>query len=102
MAPAIRRISSAAEMRADNPKVVHHMRAIVRPPTSTWLAKAIPGEAYEEGFEDMMRRVPDLQKITELIGYAPKITLEAILESVVDYQRSRRVGGTHIPETLSA
>src|SRR5579864_4121393 len=41
----------AAEMRAGNPKVVHHMRAIVKPPTSTWLAKAIPGEAYEEGSE---------------------------------------------------
>ncbi len=43
----------AAEMRAGNPKVVHHARAIVRPPTSTWLAKAVPGEAYEEGSEAM-------------------------------------------------
>src|SRR5690242_8191250 len=41
----------AAEMRPGNAKVVHHMRAIVRPPTSTWLAKAMPGEAYEEGSE---------------------------------------------------
>ncbi|HJT89199.1 MAG TPA: cytochrome c [Bryobacteraceae bacterium] len=43
----------AAEMRAGNPKVVHHMRAIVRPPGSPWLAKAVPGEAYEEGSEAM-------------------------------------------------
>jgi hypothetical protein len=43
----------AAEMRAGNPKVVHHMRAIVRPPTSTWLATAVPGEAYEEGSAEM-------------------------------------------------
>jgi hypothetical protein len=43
----------AAEMRPGNAKVVHHMRAIVRPPGSTWLAKAIPGEAYEEGSEAM-------------------------------------------------
>ncbi|HUI80156.1 MAG TPA: cytochrome c [Bryobacteraceae bacterium] len=43
----------AAEMRPGNAKVVHHMRAIVRPPTSTWLAKAVPGEAYEEGSEEM-------------------------------------------------
>ena len=28
-------------------------------------------EAYEEGFEDMMRRVPDISKIGELIGYKP-------------------------------
>jgi hypothetical protein len=43
----------AVEMRPGNAKVVHHMRAIVRPPGSTWLAKAIPGEAYEEGSEAM-------------------------------------------------
>jgi hypothetical protein len=43
----------AAEMRAGNPKVVHHMRAIVRPPNSPWMAKAIPGEAYEEGSDGM-------------------------------------------------
>jgi hypothetical protein len=43
----------AAEMRAGNPKVVHHMRAIVLPPTATWMAKAVPGEAYEEGSEGM-------------------------------------------------
>jgi hypothetical protein len=43
----------AAEMRPGNAKVVHHMRAIVRPPNSTWLAKAVPGEAYEEGSEEM-------------------------------------------------
>jgi hypothetical protein len=43
----------AAEMRAGNSKVVHHMRAIVLPPNSTWMSKAIPGEAYEEGSEGM-------------------------------------------------
>lgn len=43
----------AAEMRPGNAKVVHHMRAIVRPPSSTWLASAVPGEAYEEGSEAM-------------------------------------------------
>ncbi len=43
----------AAEMRPGNPKVVHHMRAIVRPPGATWMAKAVPGEAYEEGSEGM-------------------------------------------------
>ena len=43
----------AAEMRAGNPKVVHHMRAIVRPPGSTWMANAVPGESYEEGSQEM-------------------------------------------------
>ena len=40
------------------------------------------GEAYTEGFEDMMRRVPDLTKIRELIGYRPTQNLGQILEDV--------------------
>jgi UDP-glucose 4-epimerase len=44
-------------------------------------------QAYEEGFEDMMRRVPDITKIGKLVGYVPKITLDDILESVIEYQR---------------
>jgi hypothetical protein len=43
----------SAEMRPGNPKVVHHGRVIVRPPGATWMAKAVPGEAYEEGSEGM-------------------------------------------------
>jgi hypothetical protein len=43
----------AAEMRAGNPKVVHHMRAIVAPPGATWMSKAVYGQAYEEGSEAM-------------------------------------------------
>ena len=43
----------AAEMRPGNPKVVHHGRVIVLPPGATWMSKAVPGEAYEEGSEGM-------------------------------------------------
>ncbi|MBI3650439.1 MAG: GDP-mannose 4,6-dehydratase [Acidobacteria bacterium] len=46
-------------------------------------------KAYEEGFEDMMRRVPDITKVNRLIGYAPQITLDEILLSVIDYQHSK-------------
>ena len=42
-------------------------------------------KAYEEGFEDMPRRVPDTNKITALIGYEPKVSLDEILERVIDY-----------------
>jgi UDP-glucose 4-epimerase len=45
-------------------------------------------KAYEEGFEDMRRRVPDLSKIHKLIDYQPSVDLDEILESVIDYQRS--------------
>ena len=45
-------------------------------------------EAYEEGFEDMPRRVPDLSRIQSLIGYQPSKNLEQIVRSVIDYQQA--------------
>jgi UDP-glucose 4-epimerase len=45
-------------------------------------------EAYEAGFEDMPRRVPDTTRIRELIGYEPKVQLDEILEKVIDYFRT--------------
>ncbi len=42
-------------------------------------------EAYTEGFEDMQRRVPDLTKIAEWIGYEPQYSLEDILRDVIEY-----------------
>ena len=42
-------------------------------------------QAYEEGFEDMPRRVPDLRKMRALIGYEPKVHLDEILDRVIDY-----------------
>jgi UDP-glucose 4-epimerase len=46
-------------------------------------------QAYEAGFEDMPRRVPDLTKIRDLIGYAPKLGLDEIIASVVEDFRQR-------------
>lgn len=46
-------------------------------------------EAYEEGFEDMMRRVPDITKINKLIGYQPSFNLDEILTDVIAYQRRK-------------
>ena len=44
-------------------------------------------EAYEAGFEDMRRRVPDLTKINRLVGYAPTIGLDEILSRVIKESR---------------
>jgi UDP-glucose 4-epimerase len=46
-------------------------------------------QAYEAGFEDMPRRVPDLTKISKLVGYAPRVQLDEILDLVIDYFRNR-------------
>src|SRR5205085_6813401 len=44
-------------------------------------------KAYEEGFEDMPRRVPDLGKIKNAIGWQPTIALPQILTDVIEQQR---------------
>jgi UDP-glucose 4-epimerase len=46
-------------------------------------------EAYESGFEDMPRRVPDLRKVGALIGYQPTRRLDDILRDVIDEVRGR-------------
>src|SRR2546423_6930539 len=42
-------------------------------------------EAYEEGFEDMPRRIPDISKVNKLIGFKPEMALDGILKSVIEY-----------------
>jgi len=44
-------------------------------------------QAYDAGFEDMPRRVPDLTKVRALIGYEPRVGLDEIIEKVVAYSR---------------
>jgi UDP-glucose 4-epimerase len=46
-------------------------------------------EAYEAGFEDMPRRVPDISKIRALIGYEPRLGLDDILRRVIDHMAVR-------------
>lgn len=44
-------------------------------------------EAYAEGFEDMMRRVPSLEKLEALVGFRPRTGLDAIIDEVVESLR---------------
>ncbi|HEV8374772.1 MAG TPA: GDP-mannose 4,6-dehydratase [Candidatus Polarisedimenticolia bacterium] len=44
-------------------------------------------KAYEEGFEDMPRRMPDITKIRKAIGFEPTLGIRAILEKVIEYER---------------
>jgi len=46
-------------------------------------------EAYEEGFEDMPRRVPDTSKINKLVGFKPEMMLDGILQSVISFHSSQ-------------
>ncbi len=46
-------------------------------------------QAYEAGFEDMARRVPDLRKIHQFVGYEPTVQLDEILQHVIVYEQRR-------------
>lgn len=47
--------------------------------------------AYEAGFEDMRRRVPDISRLTALTGFRPTLDLDAIIRTVIEYERSHGV-----------
>ncbi|MCB9649727.1 MAG: GDP-mannose 4,6-dehydratase [Deltaproteobacteria bacterium] len=47
-------------------------------------------EAYAAGFEDMMRRGPDVSKLFTTIGFRPTIKLDEIIEDVMNHERSRQ------------
>jgi UDP-glucose 4-epimerase len=44
-------------------------------------------EAYEEGFEDMHRRIPDTSKVRDLLGWEPTKSLDETLRDVIEWQR---------------
>lgn len=44
-------------------------------------------QAYERGFEDMQRRVPDISKVVEYTGYQPQTSLTESLKKIIEYHR---------------
>lgn len=58
---------------------------------STSPVRLVPyDEAYAPGFEDMQRRVPSIDKLAALIGYAPAHSLDDTLRRVVAYERRKK------------
>ncbi|MBP7866654.1 MAG: GDP-mannose 4,6-dehydratase [Acidobacteria bacterium] len=64
-------------------------RVIARTGSRSVLTYLSYSQAYEEGFEDMQRRVPDTTKIRNLIGFRPSRTLDDILDDVIAHFRER-------------
>ena len=50
-------------------------------------------QAYEPGFEDMLRRVPALEKLLGLTGFRPSTSLNDIVDRVIAYFRDREEAG---------
>lgn len=51
-------------------------------------------EAYEEGFEDMPRRIPDISKVNQQVGFQPEMDLDGILRSVIDFHSGQQTRAT--------
>ena len=59
-------------------------------------------KAYEEGFEDMQRRVPDIAKVTALTGYQPRIDLEQSLRLTCEWFQKRRAATVETGNAVAA
>jgi len=46
-------------------------------------------QAYEQGFEDMHRRIPDTTKIRQAVGFQPQRTLDETLERIIGHWDGR-------------
>lgn len=44
-------------------------------------------EAYDPSFEDLARRVPNLSRIREVLGYQPQYSIEQIVDDVIRHER---------------
>lgn len=58
--------------------------------------------AYEPGFEDMRRRVPDVTRLGELLGRVPETPLEVTIKEIVDWIQADQDGGRSIAALATA
>jgi UDP-glucose 4-epimerase len=56
-------------------------------------------EAYEPGFEDMHRRVPNIGKISKLVGFKPKLKLRQIVTRIIESKRQELAEPAPVPVT---
>lgn len=56
-------------------------------------------QAYEPGFEDMMRRVPCVDKLLSLTGFRPQTPLAEIIDRVAEHLRSKR---SSVPQRVAS
>ena len=53
--------------------------------SSSTIEKIAYENAYPEGFEDMQRRVPDISKIKQVLGWSPEINLDQIIKDIATF-----------------
>jgi len=78
--------------RPEEVSIQHLAERVIALARSTSGIRYVPyGEAYGDGYEDTMRRVPDISRARSLTGFDPKLGLDEILRSVIE---DRLSGGT--------
>src|SRR5512139_2347014 len=84
-------VGSVFNIGSDEEVTIHRLAEMVRDAAgSRSEIRLIPyDEAYAEGFEDMLRRVPDLTRLEQTIGFRPRTPLATIVQDVVADQRAR-------------
>jgi UDP-glucose 4-epimerase len=53
--------------------------------SSSAIEKIAYEKSYPEGFEDMQRRVPDISKIKQVLGWSPEIDLDKIIKDIAAF-----------------
>jgi UDP-glucose 4-epimerase len=53
--------------------------------STSFIEKIAYEKAYPEGFEDMQRRVPDISKIKQVLGWSPEIDLDQIIKDIAAF-----------------
>ncbi|MCD6163366.1 MAG: GDP-mannose 4,6-dehydratase [candidate division Zixibacteria bacterium] len=73
----------------NNEVSINHLAELVKKMTvSSSKVVHIPyDKAYEKGFEDMRKRVPDISKAKSLIGFQPTIKLEESIKDIIEYHK---------------
>lgn len=64
-------------------------RVIAATGSSSEIVRIPYDQAYGDGFEDMIRRVPALERAHDLIGYVPTRSLDDILADIIAWERNR-------------
>jgi UDP-glucose 4-epimerase len=78
--------------------LAHRIKELVK---STSEIVMVPyDQAYEQGFEDMHRRIPDTTKIRETVGFQPQRTLDEVLERIIAHWEGREHTGRPLPRPL--
>jgi len=59
-------------------------------------------KAYEPGFEDMMRRVPCVDKLHAITGFRPQTPLDEIIDRVASHMKEKQAGSARVAAVTPA